>query len=133
VDCPICDNAMITLELDDVEIDYCLECGGIWLDSGELEMLLGDRDKAEALIASFQVDADSAEKRRKCPICDKKMSKIVVGKSKPRLLIDKCRKGHGLWFDKGELQDIFDRAQLDAALIRNRDVTPVDRERQVPE
>ena len=105
---------MITLELDDVEIDYCLECGGIWLDSGELEMLLGDRDKAEALIASFQMDADSTEKPRKCPICDKKMSKIVVGQSKPRLLIDKCRKGHGLWFDKGELQDIFDRAKLDA-------------------
>jgi len=41
------------------------------------------------------------------------MRKIIVGSSKPVLLIDKCRKGDGLWFDKGELQDIFDRAQLD--------------------
>jgi Zn-finger nucleic acid-binding protein len=29
------------------------------------------------------------------------------------LLIDKCRKGDGLWFDKDELHDIFDRAELD--------------------
>jgi len=105
---------MITLELDTVEIDYCTDCGGIWLDSGELEMLLGERDKAEALIASFAIDSESTEKPRKCPICDKKMNKVVVGRTAPRLLIDKCRKGHGLWFDKGELQDIFDRAELDA-------------------
>jgi Zn-finger nucleic acid-binding protein len=105
---------MITLELDNVEIDYCTDCGGIWLDSGELEMLLGDPTRAETLIASFAIDADSTEKRRKCPICDKKMTKVVVGRTSPKLLIDRCRKGHGLWFDKGELQDIFDRAQLDA-------------------
>jgi len=42
MDCPVCNNAMITLELDQVEIDHCTECGGIWLDAGELETLLGD-------------------------------------------------------------------------------------------
>jgi Zn-finger nucleic acid-binding protein len=41
------------------------------------------------------------------------MRKIIVGSSIPILLIDKCRRGDGLWFDKGELQDIFDRAKLD--------------------
>jgi Zn-finger nucleic acid-binding protein len=41
------------------------------------------------------------------------MQKIIVGSSEPSLLIDKCRKGDGLWFDKGELGDIFDRAELD--------------------
>ncbi|MHC4631399.1 MAG: zf-TFIIB domain-containing protein, partial [Planctomycetota bacterium] len=28
MDCPACKNAMITLELADVEIDYCTDCGG---------------------------------------------------------------------------------------------------------
>jgi Zn-finger nucleic acid-binding protein len=41
------------------------------------------------------------------------MRKIIVGESKPVLLIDKCRRGDGIWFDEGELQDIFDRARLD--------------------
>ena len=114
MDCPVCkDSAMITLELDEVEIDYCTVCSGIWLDAGELEILLGEPDKAGKLLQSFKVDTDSAEKSRKCPICDKKMQKIVVGSSNPKLLIDKCAGGDGLWFDKGELNDIFERAQLD--------------------
>ena len=113
MDCPVCKNAMITLELADVEIDYCTDCGGIWLDVGELELLLGQAEKAKQLLDSFKIDSKSAERIRKCPICDKKMRKIIVGQSKPALLIDKCRRGDGLWFDKGELQDIFDRARLD--------------------
>jgi len=113
MDCPVCKNAMITLELQEVEIDHCTECGGIWLDAGELEMLLGEPEKASQLLNSFKTDHTSTEKPRKCPICLKKMRKIIVGSSKPVLLIDKCHRGDGLWFDKGELQDIFDRAQLD--------------------
>jgi hypothetical protein len=113
MDCPVCKNAMITLELQDVEIDFCTDCGGIWLDAGELELLLGEQEKAKRLLDSFKIDSKSAEKIRKCPICDKKMKKVIVGSSKPNLLIDKCRKGDGLWFDKGELGNIFDRAELD--------------------
>ena len=104
---------MVTLELEGVEIDHCLDCGGIWLDAGELELLLDEPDKAKSLLDSFSVDSKCAEVKRKCPICDKKMQKVIVGDSKPALLIDKCRKGDGLWFDKGELHEIFDRAQLD--------------------
>ncbi len=114
MDCPVCKNAMITLELEDVEIDHCLDCGGIWLDAGELELLLGEPDKAKSLLASFEVDSTCDEAKRKCPICDRKMHKIIVGDSSPTLLIDKCRKGDGLWFDEGELHEIFDRARLDA-------------------
>lgn len=113
MDCPVCKNAMITLELEDVEIDHCLDCGGIWLDAGELELLLDEPEKARSLLESFTVDSKSAEVKRKCPICDKKMQKVIVGDSEPTLLIDKCRRGDGLWFDSGELHDIFDRAQLD--------------------
>lgn len=113
MDCPTCRNAMITLELADVEIDHCVECGGIWLDSGELDLLMDDPIKAKGLLDSFRPDPSSNELPRKCPICDKKMAKILVGRSTVPLLIDKCRRGDGLWFDGGELQDILNRAQLD--------------------
>jgi Zn-finger nucleic acid-binding protein len=122
MDCPVCKNAMITLELAEVEIDHCTNCGGIWLDAGELELLLGpplrgaglgNPEQAKKLLDSFKIDSHSAEVARKCPICDKKMQKIIVGTSKPALLIDKCQKGDGLWFDKDELQQILKTAQLD--------------------
>ena len=104
---------MITLELQEFEIDYCIDCGGIWLDAGELELLLGEPEKAKQLLDSFKIDSRSTEKSRKCPICRKKMQKVIVGYSKPTLLIDRCRRADGLWFDKGELHDIFERANLD--------------------
>ena len=113
MDCPVCKNAMITLELEDVEIDHCTDCGGIWLDTGELELLLDNPKQAKKLLDSFKINSKSAEKPRKCPICLKKMRKIIVSLSTPALLIDKCRKGDGLWFDKGELQNILNTAQLD--------------------
>ena len=104
---------MIALELQEVEVDYCTGCGGIWLDAGELELLLGNAQNAEQLLDSFKIDSHSIEKPRKCPICLKKMNKIIIGASAPTLLIDKCPKDDGLWFDKGELQNIFNRAKLD--------------------
>jgi Zn-finger nucleic acid-binding protein len=91
---------MITLELAEVEVDYCTVCGGIWLDAGELELLLADAEQTKELLDSFKIDSDCAEKRRKCPICLKRMQKIIVGPSRPVLLLDKCPKGDGLWFDR---------------------------------
>ncbi len=114
MDCPVCKNAMVVLELQQVEVDHCFGCGGIWLDAGELEMLIDDAVRSAELLESFKVDTECTEARRKCPICYKKMDKVVVGRDKPQLLLDMCPKKHGLWFDGGELQDILKRAQLDS-------------------
>ena len=107
MDCPVCKVAMITCQLEEVEVDYCPDCGGIWLDAGELEELLDDTARAKELLASFKPAKDCAEKRRKCPICLKKMEKILVGPDESAKLIDRCKKGDGLWFDRGELQDVL--------------------------
>jgi len=96
---------MLVLELQQIEIDYCQECGGIWLDSGELELLLEDAEEKNKLLATFITDTQNDEKRHRCPVCSRKMNKVFVGAGK-NVLIDKCRKDHGLWFDKGELHEV---------------------------
>jgi len=113
MDCPVCKNAMITLELAEVEIDHCNTCNGIWLDAGEMELLLESSEKSKKLLDSFKTAPHTAEKPRKCPICLKKMQKIVVGQAASPLLIDRCGKGDGLWFDKGELQNILTLGTFD--------------------
>ncbi|MEN6428279.1 MAG: zf-TFIIB domain-containing protein [Phycisphaerales bacterium] len=113
MDCPACKNAMITLELADVEIDHCIRCGGIWLDAGELELLLDAPERSRQVLGSFREDKTLQEQLRKCPICGKKMAKVIAGPSEPPLRIDQCRRGHGLWFDRGELKDILRQGQLD--------------------
>jgi hypothetical protein len=115
MDCPVCQQAMIVLELDEVEVDYCPACQGIWLDAGELELLLGGAEAAVSLIESFS-PAETAETPRKCPICRKKMEKVLAGQSGgKRELLDRCKKEHGLWFDRGELQAILAIGHFDDA------------------
>ena len=37
--CPRCDGSLKTNTFEGVDIDTCEKCGGVWLDSGELEQL----------------------------------------------------------------------------------------------
>ncbi len=44
--CPVCkDVTLLMSEKKGVEIDYCPECRGIWLDRGELEKLVEKEEK----------------------------------------------------------------------------------------
>ncbi|MDQ3696840.1 MAG: zf-TFIIB domain-containing protein [Gemmatimonadota bacterium] len=38
--CPKCGGDLNEIDLKNVKIDRCAECGGTWLDKGELEMFL---------------------------------------------------------------------------------------------
>jgi ribosomal protein L37AE/L43A len=37
--CPRCGTVLIEITYEDVQIDRCGSCGGVWLDQGELEHL----------------------------------------------------------------------------------------------
>ncbi|NQT31645.1 MAG: zf-TFIIB domain-containing protein [Deltaproteobacteria bacterium] len=107
--CPTCKSDMIVVEHNKIELDYCTNCRGVWFDSGELELLLESAglEGLEPLLANLagSTEARSAEKKRKCPICLKKMKKIVAGQE-PAIILDICRQGDGLWFDGGELAQL---------------------------
>ncbi len=110
--CPVCGDHLIILELDQIEIDYCSSCGGIWLDAGELELLLEDSIKKDELLNSLNREVDADEKKIKCPICRRKMNKVLVEGSES-IIIDKCRRNDGLWFDEGELESVIEKGSLD--------------------
>jgi Zn-finger nucleic acid-binding protein len=38
--CPIDGNALVMSERHGIEIDYCPQCRGVWLDRGELDKIL---------------------------------------------------------------------------------------------
>ena len=47
--CPVCkDVTLLMAEKNGVEIDYCPECRGIWLDRGELEKIIERAVKYES-------------------------------------------------------------------------------------
>ena len=109
--CPACKNPMIVLEFEGIETDYCPDCEGIWLDTGELELLLDDSTDKTELLDSFSRSQSSKEKRRKCPICSKKMDKTFVSAERD-IVLDECKYGHGIWFDKGEILEVIKRGSV---------------------
>ncbi len=104
--CPVCHDGMIVLEFEQVEIDHCTSCRGIWLDEGELQLLLGDKSHSRKLILSFETCPGQSTQKRKCPICFKAMEQITCGPNS-NITIDRCKNHHGLWFDLGELEEVI--------------------------
>jgi Zn-finger nucleic acid-binding protein len=38
--CPNCNETLLMMERNQIEIDYCPSCRGVWLDKGELDKML---------------------------------------------------------------------------------------------
>ena len=72
--CPNCDVNLLMTQRDSVEIDYCPECRGVWLDRGELDKII-DRNMPNPQRngskvpntddRGFQVDESTGYKKKK--------------------------------------------------------------------
>ena len=110
--CPVCRKVMIVVEQDKIELDHCTKCAGVWFDAGELELMLERMGRDSRALTLAQIadwpDAKTAEKKRRCPVCGKKMKKRKIGRE-AEVLIDVCPRGDGLWFDGGEVLQIIEQ------------------------
>ena len=104
--CPKCDVGLFIVQFKEIEVDYCDRCRGLWLDAGELEELMrrtGSNDDDPFLRLLNQTGTPSPTVRCLCPRCDSKLEEFVVN----NLTLDRCPRGHGLWFDADELQKLL--------------------------
>jgi Zn-finger nucleic acid-binding protein len=46
--CPSCAVTLTSERVDGVQIDRCPDCGGVWLEQGELEILRAEDDRGLA-------------------------------------------------------------------------------------
>lgn len=121
--CPACKEPFVALEMEGVEVDWCPSCQGVWLDAGELELLHTDSkaagrfmsDLKPASLGVFAAGTGSsasgghpqiAHPVRRCPICEKRMEPVESAWD-PSIVLDRCSKNDGLWFDKGELTRVL--------------------------
>lgn len=49
--CPVCNVPLVMSDRQGVEIDYCPQCRGVWLDRGELDKII-DRSSRDIAPAS---------------------------------------------------------------------------------
>lgn len=60
--CPVCtDTNLAITDRQGIEIDYCPQCRGVWLDRGELDRII-ERSEREAMPAAPQQRQQHAHK-----------------------------------------------------------------------
>jgi len=128
--CPVCHLDQVIVEFHDVELDLCIDGCGVWFDKDEIRQLFevagvpaGLYDLEDRLV--FLPRGEYGPERR-CPRCRGKMRHVSAPGDTGRVILDRCRRGHGLWFDQGELEAILSVAldeseEGDAALDAVRD------------
>jgi Zn-finger nucleic acid-binding protein len=97
-----------------VEIDQCSQCGGVWLDQGELETILETSRKGNTpnseISSGVQLNAgisnDAKKDKIPCPFCSKTLN-VVNFAYDSGVIINRCP-DHGIWLDSGELKRIED-------------------------
>lgn len=55
--CPNCNVSLVMTDRSGIEIDYCPDCRGVWLDRGELDKII-ERSSQEIRNTSHGYDAD---------------------------------------------------------------------------
>ncbi len=94
--CPTCTDSVLTItERQGVEIDYCQQCRGVWLDRGELDKLM-DRAVAAMPQARTQHSAHSGPTAHSRP------------NYRPDFADSDQRGGYGTQRKKSWLNEIFD-------------------------
>ena len=139
--CPVCvgvvmEKARLDGNAAGLTVDFCPRCGGLWFDRGEVGQIAqrqpqsiqkfvperADRVRPPCPECSTPLDRD-AEKcvacgHRNvidCPVCDEPMER----RPHSGLVLDFCRRCHGVWFDNAELSAIW-RMNLAAATRARR-------------
>ena len=111
--CPQCDCALVVLSWRGLEVDVCPVCHGIWLDSGELEELISRAgaqvDDPLLALQGREGHLSRSSRRLICPRCDQRLREVSAYGSgdTTQVRVDKCSRGHGLWFEEGELRALL--------------------------
>ena len=103
--CPHCKKRLVAAKVEDVELNGCTGCGGIWVDNGSAQAVVA---KPRAIFEELAVRAAANARGRlvraervACPACDASCDPTSVH----GIALDVCAE-HGTWFDAAELSSL---------------------------
>ena len=105
MNCPKCAMALTRKYYKGmIEVDYCPNCRGMWLDFNELDQLEDvafDEDEYKGSLVHRECDVDC-----KCPVCGGHMHEFQYRLYD--LKLDLCPENHGFWLDAGEDERVIE-------------------------
>ena len=113
--CPRCHIELNSRSIQDIEIDECRDCQGIWLDAEKLRRLKDGADP-DLQWMDFELWDHAnrfhlAEKPIECPTCATALVAIEYGDT--GVEIDYCTDCRGVWLDADEFSKIIARLSED--------------------
>ena len=96
--CPRCKIEMQLLRVNEIELDACPKCMGIWFDTTELDKIIGSEKSFEEMAYLSETLGGNIN----CPNCEKKMGYTTIKNN----TIDFCKTCEGIWLDPGELTEL---------------------------
>jgi Zn-finger nucleic acid-binding protein len=130
--CPRCDEMLGARRVEDMVVDECVACHGLWLDHVAVKRIVTDRQQARAesllgaLPSTLKYEPQPAGKMYiKCPACLVVMNRRLFAAGSG-VVVDICRE-HGVFFDIGELPRIIDYVMQGGLEIAAR--KEIDREK----
>lgn len=93
-----------------LQLDRCLQCGGIWLDPGELDEVAQPPSAAKTDLPTLRREiapmlrSEVEVRYRPCPRCSEPMQRVNFGDISG-IVVDECRI-HGVYLDPDELEAI---------------------------
>ncbi|MCM8801175.1 MAG: M48 family metalloprotease [Candidatus Omnitrophica bacterium] len=119
--CPNCRDKDLyrVLTRQGVEVDYCKECGGIWLDKGEIYYFT----KTPAYL-KHNIEEALKNQRISEKISPKTKQPLVSITLFDTLIVEFCPKTGGIWLDKGELEKLpsIEKKSLDITLDKKIEI-----------
>lgn len=109
--CPGCRGEMRRVRVGETTLFECGSCGSDWLDPETFSHLCLHREERGAIAAmvgpreAAVAPSRSGVRYVPCAVCQKTMNRENFGK-RSGVIIDIC-KGHGVWFEHGELQAVM--------------------------
>ncbi len=120
--CPHCGHALEPVVCDDIEVDRCSCCQGIWFDACEAEQLKTVQG-SEQLDRGRPVPPDAHHAPRAgarcCPRCQVKMTRIL-DLDEYSIWYEQCPCCGGTWFDAGEFRQFKENFRDRSLLGRAR-------------
>ena len=108
MNCPRCDLTLKEFILDDIVMDRCEQCGGIWFDFAELEEVLSrDIIQTRKVLPKRTHPEDMSIEVLPCPRCRDNVIRMRTPNRK--IIYYGCLTCYGRWIDGSEMKRILDR------------------------
>ena len=106
MNCPKCDGVMQKVSVEDIEVDCCGACEGVWFDLREHEHLKDIRGSEDRIDMGDPVKGDQMDAVRDihCPRCGVKLVKLSMV-DQTHIKYEQCATCGGVFLDAGEFTD----------------------------